>query len=109
MLIQTSPGPTNAIFRAMRQIATAKGTVPLTDVDHRTMQAAYKYVFRRREKLNLDDLEKITPGEFADTLTQKEIADSALKFLAVITLVNGLADKKKIAAVLEFAAALKHS
>ena len=106
MLIQTQPNQTNAIFRAMRQVATAKGRVALTDVDRTTMQAAYKYVFRSQDRLDLDDLEDIHPDEFANTLTQKTVADSALRFLAVIALVDGAADEEKIAAVLEFAAAL---
>ena len=106
MLIQTQPNQTNAIFRAMRQVATAKGSVALTDVDRTTMQAAYKYVFRRNEALDLDKLEDITPDEFANTITPKDVADSALRFLAVVALVDGTADEGKIAAVLEFAAAL---
>ena len=106
MLIQAQPHHTNAIFRAMRRVATAKGSVALTDVDRTTMQAAYKYVFRSTERLDLDDLEDITPDELANILTQKAVADSALRFLAVIALVDGAADEQKIAAVLEFAAAL---
>ena len=106
MLIQTQPDQTNAIFRAMRRIATAKGTVPLTDTDRATMQAAYKYVFRSVERLDLEHLGEITPDELADALPQKEVADSALRFLAVIALVDGAADEKKIAAVMEFATAL---
>ena len=44
--------------------------------------------------------------KLAHALPQKEVADSALRFLAVIALVDGVADEKKIAAVLEFATAL---
>ena len=106
MLIHTQPNQTNAIFRAMRRVATANGSVALTDVDRLTMQAAYKYVWRSKEKLDLEHLEAITPDELAHALPQKEVADSALRFLAVIALVDGVADEKKIAAVLEFATAL---
>ena len=106
MLIQTQPNQTNAILRAMRQVATAQGSVALTAIDRTTMQAAYRYVFRHTETLDLDNLEDITPNEFANTITQKAVADSALRFLAVMALVDGSADEEKIAAVLEFAAAL---
>ena len=89
----------------MHQVATANGTVLLTDVDRTTIQAAYRYVFQGIEKIEIDQLEDISPDELSRALHEQEVAHWALRFLAVIALVDGLIDEKKIAIVLEFASA----
>ena len=106
MLVETSAAQTDAILRAMRQVATANGAETLTDADRAALVAANTYVFRQNELLDPDGLAPISPAELADAATGHELADHTAQFLTVMATIDGKVDDAKIETVVGFAAAL---
>ncbi len=113
MLADARAHEARAVLRAMRLVATAGGTKPLTDAGRRSLQAAARYVFRTtavpsgENSLAVDDLQPIAPQELASTLSDRSLAEAAVRFLAVTALVDGVLDEAKIWLVLDYAGALK--
>jgi|SRR2546426_7356776 len=91
----------------MRWVASAAGATPLGPADRATLEAAYRYVFKGTEALNVDDLPPTTPAELATALSEPTLAEHAIRFLAVMALVDGRLDERKITLVLGYAAALR--
>lgn len=106
MLVPTSPAQARAVLAAMRRVGTIGGTVPLTAVDRVTIDAAWRHVFGGATPCDVDTLPASTPDGLAAALPDREARRHALAFLAVMALVDGTVDGRKIALVAEDAAAL---
>ncbi|MCW5738262.1 MAG: hypothetical protein KIS73_29335 [Enhydrobacter sp.] len=95
----------DAILGAMQQVALA-GDRPLTDADTASMLAAAHYMLRRPDFSDVASLPSITPESLRMLLQDREIADEAVKYLAIMTLVHGVLDTAKLARVLDYSRAL---
>src|SRR5436309_482146 len=91
----------------MRWVASAAGATPLGPADRATLGAAYRYVFKGRDALDVDGLPPTTPAELAGVLSDQALAEHAVRFLAVMALVDGRLDERKIVLVLRYATALR--
>jgi hypothetical protein len=95
----------DAILGAMRQVALAGGR-PLSQADIASLLAAGHYLLRR-EALNVDALPPVEPSDLVAALKgERETAEEAVKYLAVMALVDGILDESKIKRVLEYSRAL---
>jgi hypothetical protein len=106
VLVDASPTQADAILRAMRDVATARGTDALTDADRAALVGASTYVFRRPDPLDPDQLGAIEPSELRDVVGTDDVGHHAVQFLTVMALVDGEVDEARITDVLRFAAAL---
>jgi hypothetical protein len=96
----------DAILGAMRQVALANGR-PLTYADSASIAAAAHYLLRRRDLADIGSLPGIGPADLVAALRgEPELAREAVKYLAVMALVDGVLDHAKIARVLDYARAL---
>jgi hypothetical protein len=96
----------DAILGAMRQVALAGGR-PLSYSDTASILAAGRYLLRRPGFDDTDTLAAVDPADLVSALNgQSELAREAVKYLAVMALVDGSLDGKKIARVLDYARAL---
>jgi len=95
----------NAILGAMRQVAQADER-PITDADTASILAAAHYMLRRPDIVDIHALPPTTPDDLHATLKDREVANEAVKYLAVMALVDGVLDDAKIARVLEYSRAL---
>jgi hypothetical protein len=96
----------DAILSAMRQVALASGG-PITDADTASVLAAGRYLLRRPGLNDIDSLPPVAPADLVSALKgEGELAREAVKYLAVMALVDGSIDRGKIARVLDYARAL---
>jgi len=96
----------DAILGAMRQVALA-GDGPITYADTASILAAGRYLLRRPTLNDIDSLPGVSPNDFVAALKDDgELAREAVKYLAIMALVDGSIDHGKIARVLEYARAL---
>jgi len=96
----------DAILGAMRQVALAGGR-PLSHADTVSILAAAHYLLRRRDLTDIGTLPAVEPPDLVVVLkAEPELAGEAVKYLAIMALVDGLLDHSKLARVLEYARAL---
>jgi len=95
----------DAILGAMRQIALAGGG-PITYADTASILAAAHYLLRRPGLADIDTLPAVDPADLVAALKGTDLAAEAVKYLAVMAMVDGRLDRKKIAHVLGYARAL---
>lgn len=96
----------DAILGAMRQIALA-GDHALTWADTTSLRAAGRYLLRRPGLVDIGALPGIGPHDLVSALKgQPELAREAVKYLAIMALVDGALDHKKLSRVLEYSRAL---
>jgi hypothetical protein len=96
----------DAILGAMRQVALAHGG-PITYADTASILAAGRYLLRRPGLNDIDCLPAVDPTDLVKVLRgEVELAREAVKYLAVMALVDGAIDRPKIARVLDYARAL---
>ena len=96
----------DAILGAMRQVALAGGH-PISYADTTSVLAAGRYLLRRRDLLDIGTLPAVEPGDLVSALsTDPELAREAVKYLAVMALIGGTLDHRKLARVLEYSRAL---
>lgn len=95
----------DAIVGAMQQVALA-GDRPLTDADRASMLAAAHYMLRRPDISDVGSLPLTTPDDLRALLGDRDVAAEAVKYLAIMALVDGVLDEAKIARVLEYSRAL---
>src|SRR5262245_34003153 len=88
------------------KVVAAAGAGPLTDVDRTSLLAAHNYVFGADGGIDIDALASISPDELAASVTSPAVRSQAVGFLAVMATVDGAIDRRRIAAVESFAAAL---
>ena len=95
----------DAILGAMRQVALAGGR-PLSHADSASLLAAGHYLLRR-EAFDVGDLPGIEPPDLVTALKDdRALGPEAVKYLAIMALVDGVLDADKIRRVLEYARAL---
>ncbi|WIM10676.1 hypothetical protein [Enhydrobacter sp.] len=94
----------DAILAAMRQVALADGI--LTAADRTSISAAGRYLLRRTASIDCDTLPAIDPADLAAGLGTSDLRKEAVKYLAVMTVIDGVLDKKKVARLLDYSRAL---
>ena len=101
MIVEATQAQVRSILGAMCRVAA-----PPSPADRAAIQAAYRYVFRGTDPLDVDALTPTSPEELARALPDPGLAQSAVRFLAVMALVDGRLDEGKIALVERYASAL---
>jgi hypothetical protein len=101
MIVEATQAQIRSILGAMCRVAA-----PPSPADRGAIQAAYRYVFRGIDPLDVDALTPTSPEELARALPDPGLAQSAVRFLAVMALVDGRLDHGKIALVERYASAL---
>jgi hypothetical protein len=95
----------DAILGAMHQVALAGGQ-PLSPADTASLLAAGHWLLRR-EAFDVDTLSAVGPADLVAALKgERETAEEAVKYLAVMALVDGVLDEAKLKRVLDYARAL---
>jgi hypothetical protein len=106
MLVDATPQQAQLILGAMRNVATAQGTEPLTDADRAALAATHHYLFRATDDLDPAQLPDTIPVVLHAALEDPKLADHAVQLLTVMAVVDGMIDTAKIATVQSYAAAL---
>jgi hypothetical protein len=95
----------DAILGAMRQVALA-GRRPLSHADTASIIAAGHYLLRR-DAFDVGSLPAVEPVDLVAVLKgDRGLGPEAVKYLAIMALVDGSIDRDKIKRVLEYARAL---
>lgn len=95
----------NAILGAMRQVALAGGQ-PLTHADTTSLRAAGRYLLRRTS-VDIGTLPGTAPGDLVATLKgERSLGEEAVKYLAIMAMVDGTLDHEKLKRVLDYSRAL---
>src|SRR6185369_17690523 len=94
MIVEATQAQVRSILGAMCRVAA-----PASAADRAAIQASYRYVFRGTDPLDVDALPPTSPEELARALPDPGLARSAVRFLAVMALVDGRLDEGKIALV----------
>jgi hypothetical protein len=96
----------DAILGAMRQVALADGG-PITYADTASILGAAHYLLRRPGLGDIGTLPAVVPADLVAALrADGELGREAVKYLAVMALVDGRLDGRKIARVLDYSRAL---
>jgi hypothetical protein len=96
----------DAILGAMRQVALAGGHA-ITYNDSASVTAAARYLLRRHDLTDIATLPAVEPPDLVAALkTDRELAREAVKYLAIMMLVDGVLDRAKLGRVLDYARAL---
>ncbi len=98
-------GESDAILGAMRQVALAGGHA-LSHADTASILAAGRYLLRRPDLTDISTLPAVEPGDLVAVLKDRDLAREALKYLAIMVLVDGALDEGKLKRVLEYSRAL---
>jgi hypothetical protein len=102
-LLVTTPDQTRAILGAMRDVATGLGRYPFSAASASSLRAADRYALAGRGDVDPARLSSIGPDALAAVLADAEMAEMAVRFLAVSALVDGELSRPRIDAVLEYA------
>jgi hypothetical protein len=95
-----------SILGAMRQVALAGGR-PITHADTASILAAARYLLRRHDVADIGTLPAIEPADLVAALaTDRALASEAVKYLAVMVMVDGSLDRGKLGRTLAYARAL---
>ena len=95
----------DAILGAMRQVALAGGHA-LSHADTASILAAGRYLLRRPNLTDISTLPAIEPADLFAILKNREVAAEAVKYLAIMAMVDGTLDADKLRRVLEYSRAL---
>jgi hypothetical protein len=95
----------DAILGAMRQVALAGGHT-ISHADTASILAAGHYLLRRPELDDISTLPAAEPADLVAVLKDRPIAEEALKYLAIMAMVDGSLDHDKLKRVLEYSRAL---
>ena len=96
----------DAILGAMRQVALAGGHA-ISHADSVSIAAAGRYLLRRNDLTDIGTLPAVDPNDLVAALKgHADLAREAVKYLAIMALVDGVLDHAKVARVLEYARAL---
>ena len=106
MIVHATSDQALGILGAMRRVAEAGGAEPLRPADRAALEAAYRYVFKGPTPLNVEGLPPSAPADLRALVPDPSLADHAVRFLAVMALVDGHLDEAKISLVLRYAEAL---
>ncbi|KAF0104113.1 MAG: hypothetical protein FD144_1767 [Rhodospirillaceae bacterium] len=95
----------DAILGAMRQVALAGGRA-LSYADTTSILAAGHYLLRRRGLTDPGTLPAVEPADLVAALPDRALAEEAVKYLAIMAMVDGSLDHGKLKRVLEYSRAL---
>jgi tellurite resistance protein len=95
----------DAILGAMRQVALAGGRA-ISHTDTVSILAAGHYLLRRHDLSDIGTLPAVEPADLARRLKDRELAQEALRYLAIMVMVDGTLDPEKLKLVLAYARAL---
>lgn len=95
----------DAILGAMRQVALAGGHA-ISHADTASILAAGHYLLRRPDLSDLGTLPAAEPADLVAILQDRAIAEEAMKYLAIMAMVDGVLDHGKLRRVLEYSRAL---
>jgi hypothetical protein len=95
----------DAILGAMRQVALAGGHA-ISHADTASILAAGRYLLRRPELQDISTLPAAEPADLVGILKDLAIAEEALKYLAIMAMVDGALDHDKLRRVLKYSRAL---
>ncbi len=95
----------DAILGAMRQVALAGGRA-LSHADTASILAAGHYLLRRPDLTDISSLPAMEPADLVAILKNREVAAEAVKYLAIMAMVDGTLDAGKLKRVLEYSRAL---
>jgi len=95
----------DAILGAMRQVALAGGHA-ISHADTASILAAGRYLLRRPGIMDIGTLPAAEPADLVAVLKDREIAAEALKYLAIMVMVDGILDHDKLQRALAYARAL---
>ncbi|MCD6046745.1 MAG: uncharacterized protein K0S08_392 [Gammaproteobacteria bacterium] len=95
-----------ALLGAMQNVATAKGSLSLSDIQKSSLKAAYQYVFTHQDELDLSEIPSISVKDFAHFFPQPAEAEYALRFLVVTALFDGEINQARLDTTFEFAKAV---
>lgn len=95
----------DTILGAMRQVALAGGRA-LSHADTASILAAGHYLLRRPDLTDISSLPAIEPADLVAILENREVAAEAVKYLAIMAMVDGTLDAGKLKRVLEYSRAL---
>jgi len=99
------PRESDAILGAMRQVALGGGRA-ISHADTASILAAGRYLLRRPDLADIGTLPAIEPADFVAILKDRAIAEEAMKYLAIMAMVDGALDHDKLRRVLEYSRAL---
>jgi hypothetical protein len=91
----------------MLAVASADQTEALSAADRAGIASGYRMVFGGEHLLDLDALELTTPVDLAAAIGDPDLRLNVVRVLAVMALVDGVVDQRKLQDVLAFAAALE--
>lgn len=106
MIIEATATEAEAIVRAMKGIADAGGTEPLSAMDERGLATAWSIVFGLDDVVPTDDLEPIDPTDLARLVTDPALRRLAVQLVTVMSFVDGVVDQTKLQRILDTAQAL---
>ena len=108
MIVAATEAEADAILGAMARVAATNGDRYVTPADRSSLAAAHCYILRQHGTVDFGALRRVTPAELAAALSRADpkLAADAARMLTVMAFVDGALDKRKIQAVLEYAAAL---
>ena len=95
----------DAILGAMRQVALAGGHA-LSHADTASILAAGHYLLRRPDLADISTLPAAEPADLVAILKDRALATEAVKYLAIMVMVDGVIDEAKLARVLAYSRAL---
>jgi hypothetical protein len=70
------------------------------------IRGAWRFIFGETSGLDLDGLARVEPELLASFVATASLRDDAIKFLAVMTCIDGVPEVAKVDAVRRYAAAL---
>ncbi|MDP1960669.1 MAG: hypothetical protein Q8K93_00570 [Reyranella sp.] len=100
-----SPRERDVSLGAMRQVALAGGHA-ISHADTASILAAGHYLLRRPDLTDISALPAAEPADLVAILKDREVAAEAVKYLAIMVMVDGVLDTDKLARVLAYARAL---
>lgn len=103
LLPHATEAATRAILGAMKAVAEIGGGP--SALDRQAIAGAARFVFGTAGEFDLDALPALAPDALVSALSP-DLGEDAVRFLTVMTLVDGTLDKAKIAAVVRYSAAL---
>jgi hypothetical protein len=106
MIVSATPDEAVAVLRAMRMVAGAAGTLPLSSADLRGISSAADTVFGYGGGVDVERLPPISPDELAAAVPEPAPRLTAVRLLAVMALNDGVIEDAKLALVGRYAQAL---
>ena len=94
------------IVRAALTVVTTTGTTPPSAADRRGISSAMATVFGESAAPSVDGLECVSSGELVRVVDDGDLRLDLVRVLAVLALLDGTVEKRKIELVLDFASAL---